>query len=482
MAARKKGRIAALLAAWGLLVAAAGQSASTPDGGAGLVPFVDKLVGFELGIPAGWNYDRAGFFGPGGSRGVLRGVAPDGLTTLQVLIFRQPEGGDFSQWTEYFGRQLAMISGIERVRIEPQPSAERPAAILEAPATLGAQRTRTLYYCVRFDERTVWVLAYATITGRGSASEAQVAADAAGALETPELFRAMHGSLRLLYDASAAQEMAEALERGRAYLARRQLQEDIRALRLDEKQRTYLLKVRGEALGYLTRRFARGSEPLEHPSPAAQPREGLRVYERIWQFEPGGGAQFTRIELFSRQDGNTDLLEFNGTRVPGPGEAATGPLATRDQVVREGDALFSSFVTSRDEGLPDPREPIKLDDTYLGLAWARALPALLGSQPAAMYAFTIYDSASRTLLTYGIRPLGRRPLPGRNQSVPAYETREGNVPDAALLYTDEYGHMLRLESGELVLELTDEATIERLFRQKRDEALRRLAGATPVPP
>lgn len=456
-----------------LILAAAVGRAQEADRAQALtfLPLVDKQFGFDLNVPAGWSYDRSAFFGPGGARGVLRGATPDGRNTLQVLIF-EDEQSDFAAWTEFFGRQLAAISGIEAVRVEPLPQAPRPTAIVDAPAVVGAERTRTLYYCTRFDEDRIWVLAYSAVVGRRLPGEG-AAGPTDGPLEVPPLLRVMTDSLRVRYDPQVAAEVQAALKRGRAYLERFQLQNDIRELRVDEKPRVYLIRISGKPTGYLSRRFLQDVEPIEKAAHGARPREGLRVRERWWQFSENGGAQYTRVELFSRIDGHTDLYEFNETIIPSPGDADAKTIRVRDQCVREADALFSSVTTSEDRDLPDPREPIRLDDAYLGLAWVRVLPGLIGTEAGDALAFTIYDDATRALVTHSIRPLGMRPLPGGGRTAAAYELREGVLPEAAMLYTDEFGHMLRLEAGEMLVELADEATIEGLFRAKRDEALRR---------
>jgi hypothetical protein len=443
------------------------------------MPLVDKSIGFELQAPLGWNYDRTGFFGPGGSSGVLRGAAPDGQATIQVLVFRDESAADFDAWVEYFGRQLAAVTGVRQVRIEPQRAAARPTAIVDAPATIGADRVRTLYHCTRIDSDTVWVLSYSTVVGRGGTLGSDAEPDATAPLELPPGFRQMTSALRVLYEPAVGAQVREALERGRDYINRYQLQEDIREVRIDERSRIYLIRVAGRPVGYLTRQFRRDTEPLEAARGTARPREGLRVQERIWQFADDGAARFARIDLFSRLDGNTDLFEFHETRYPAAGATGVRPVLTHDKCVREGDALFSSYVTSLDSVLPDPRPPIKLDASYLGLAWARALPALLGDGDRPAIAFSIYDSEMRALLPYTIRPLGRRSLPGGGTEALAFETREGILPSTSALYTDEQGHMLRLESGELVIELTDETAVEAQFRAKRDEVLRRASSSLP---
>ncbi len=434
-----------------------------------LSPVVDKLIGFEIGAPTGWSVDRTAFFGPAGSRGLLRGASPDGLNTFQVLVFSPSADVPFAAWAEYFARQLATISGIRDVRVEPLTHAGREAAFVEAPAVLGADHTRTLFFCLRLDAELIWVLSYAEVLGRSSED---ATARAATALEVPPLVRRMIDSLRVFYDAGVAREFEEGLERGREYLRRFQLADDIRELRIDESPRSYVIRVGGKAVGYLTRRFARATEPLDRARAGAQPREGLRVYERTWQFAADGAAVYSRVELFSRLDGNTDLYEFNTTHVPAASMPDGKPFSLRDQCVREGDALFSSVTSTVVNELPTPREPVRVDDAYLGLSWVRVLPALLGVEPRALIAFHIYDPSTRTLVPHSVKVVGERTLPGSTEPAVVYETREGAVPSVTVVYTDRAGHMLRLECGELLVERAAEEEIERLFRAQRDAALK----------
>lgn len=440
------------------------------------VPYVDKAFGFELQVPAGWDYDRTGFFGPGGSLGLLRGAAPGGSATLQILIFRELQSLSFPDWIEFFSKQLGSISGTERVRVKGKTGSERPAAYVVVEAQFGVDRTRTLYFCVQFDADTIWVLSHAMALGKtiGAVEEGQ-AADGAAGVNIPAEFARLTDTLRVFYDPEVAQEMVAALQRGKGYLTRYQLQADLRKLRIDESVRYYEICVADKPIGYLTRQFTHESEPLQRPGPISSAKEGLRVRERSYRFADDGTVHFSRIDLFSSRDGETDLYELWQARLAPPGAAEPRPLIMRDQCVREGNALFSTYTTSRDQVLPQPRRPLKLDAGYLGLAWVRLLPALLGSEPRPLHAFTIYDAETRTLITHAIKLLGERPLPGQaGRKAYAFETRAGFIEQPGIVYTDALGNLLRYEAGTLVLKLSDEATIERQFGRRRDAANVRL--------
>jgi hypothetical protein len=458
------------------VAAACAQESQASAGEVTTIRYVDKAFGFELQLPAGWNYDRAGFFGPGASLGLLRGAAPDSRSTLQVLLFRGLQSPNFSDWIEFFSDQLARIEGTERVGVKMNPAFDRPAAYVVVEARLGVERTRTLYYCVQFDADMVWVLASGTTLGRTIGDDAEErATQSVRDVSIPPDFSRLTSTLRVFYDPELAEQLAAALERGKDHLAHYRLQADIRNLRIDDSIRYYQIRVAGKPIGYLTRQFTREREPLQRPGLLSNAKEGLRVRERSYRFAEDGSAHLTRIDLFSSRDSETDLYEVWQAHIPPPDAPAVEPLILRDQCVREGDALFSTYTTSQDQGLPEPRRPLKLDATYLGLAWARLLPALLGPEPRPALAFTIYDPETRTLITHAVKPLGEKALAGRaGEKTYAYETREGFVEQPALVYTDEYGNLLRLEAGEFVLTASSQETVDKTFGGRRAAADARL--------
>ena len=434
------------------------------------MPYVNKSFGFELQIPAGWNYDQTGFFGPGESLGVLRGASPNGQASLQILVFRDIETSTFPDWIEYFSKQLGTISGIQRVQVLGISKSERPSAYVIVSAQIGIDHTRTLYYCVQFDQDMIWVLSLAT-TAKGLTLNPTDESDP----EVPPEFKNLAKTLRVFYDPQLARRLAVALQHGKQYLARFQLRDDIRNLRIDESPRYFEIHVADKNIGYLTRQFSRASEPLQRPGTFSNAKEGLRVRERAYRFLEDGTVNFNKIDLFSSRDTETDLYELWQTRIPPPDSTETPLLVTRDQCIREGDTLFSTFTTNRDDALPEPRSPLKLNASFLGLAWVQLLPALLGPTPQAMLAFTIYDPETRTLITYAITALGEKPLAAfPNEKVYAYEIRTGFVEQPVIVHTDQYGNLLCFETGPFSLRLTDPETIERDFAARRAAANRRL--------
>ena len=455
-----------------------GQAGAVGPAGAASpgIAFVDKTFGFSMRVPGGWTYDRTGFFGPGGSLGVLRGASPDGRSSLQILVFREIKERAFSKWVEYFGQQLGEINGTQRVRVEGTRVAGRPAAMVVVDAKLGIDQTRTTYCCVRFDAGTIWVFSLAQVLGKTEGGGPGGRGDKT--VPVPAIVRRCVESLHVSYSEALAERMAAALGRGRAYLARFALQEAIRRLRLDTAVHYYEIRIKDRPVGYMTRRFQPDTEPLQGARRGARGKEGLHVREESYVFADDGAVDYARIDLFSSRDGETDLYEIWSAHIATT--EGKGPVVrvTRDQCVRERDTLFSTFATNTDRGLPAPRRPLKLDDSYLGLAWVRALPGLLGTKPQPAIGFTIYDTETRTLVTHVTKALGQRPLPGSaGASAYAYETRAGFVETPGMAYTDAYGNLLRFEAGDFVLQRSTRADVEKRFGARRDEAARRLKAS-----
>lgn len=463
------------LAVWIACTAAAPASAQAPASAPNFMPYFNKNVGFQMNVPAGFSYDRAGFFGPGGCSGVLRGAGPSNRDTLQLLVFEKSAGQSLADWVNWFSERLSKIEGTLRVAVQDEPGAARPCAFVNVDAASSAESIRSIYFCAQLDDLTVLVFATAGVTGKTDLLKPEESRATDAKFVVPDWIKACAGSLQVLSDARVSEEVRGALQRGKEYLARFRLQEDIRKLRIDENVRAYEVLVNGQAVGYLTRQFARERQSLnESKKGGGKGRDGVRVRERSWRFGENGASRVSDVNLFSSIDGDTDLLEFDDTDLPQK-NAQAKVITTRDQCVRGGDVLFSSFSTSEDRAPRDQRSPIKLNDTYLGLAWARLLPALLGPSAADAIAFSIYDAETRTLESFTIKPLGEKPLPGEpDRTAAAYEIREGMIAQSGTMYTDTNGHMLRFEQGDLVVRLADLAAIDRRFGADRKTATDRL--------
>ncbi|TWT45567.1 hypothetical protein RAS1_19950 [Phycisphaerae bacterium RAS1] len=449
-------RLAALL----LLIAPAAHSpgqapAPAPPATSPVVtPYADPSFGFELQLPAGWELDRSRFRGAGDSIGLLRGRQPAGRQSLEIVVFRSFGMPWFTDWIKEFEKQLAASSNVTKIASRNYARLDRPAAVINLEARVGGQRTLSSYLCVLFDPSTVWVFLLTSVVPTPE-SDAAVGAQ----------FEEIVGTLVVQYAPEQGEQLAEAFKRGRALLAA--LRGRAESVSIDESARFYLILVKDKPIGYFTRKLTREERALDASSPGARRKAGLRVREESWRFGDDGAGRYARLDLFCSFDLRSELIEQQQTQFARP-EAGGRPLVTLDQCIREDDILFSSFSTSVDRNLPEPRQPLRLGPEYLGLAWLNLLPGFLSTGPQELHAFAVYDSPTRALMASLIKPLGKQPLPGDPQTpANAFEVREGYVARPSKLYSTDAGAMLRLEAGELVLEQTTREKVEELFAAKR---------------
>lgn len=439
------------------------------------IPYVDPAFGFEMKLPAGWNYDRSRFQQFEDSIGVLRGRGPGGRAGLQVQVFRlrptERAGADgklelampsFEEWVVDFARALGDMTGAERIEWDTCKYASRVGAQLEYDTVIGAATTRNYTVCLPLDAGIVWVMVYSgTTASRGDERDVERACE--------NIAR----SLRVHYDAADFEELAEAFQRGRVLIKR------VRArgseVRLDEQERLYEILVDGKGVGYLRRRIT--SERHDFSGPGARfsdVRPGLRVRERSWRFADDGTVRHTRLDLFSSFDGQNELIEHQLTQLPAP-DVDLPPLVKTNQVIRKDQALVVSYTTSLDQTMPDPAKPQDVGPVYLDQAWLRVAPGLLLTAPAESHAFAVYNTEARAVLPQTITPLGPTPLPGHEGDVYGFEVREGLMDAVARLYTDRRGNLLELRAGELLVKKVRAEEVERRYGGRR-EAARKRAG------
>jgi hypothetical protein len=423
--------------------------------------YSDPAFGFELQLPAGWEYDRTRFQDFKDSIGLLRGRGLGGRRGLQVVVFRSFPMKPFEDWVVDFGRAVVELTGAPRVRWETWQLPPRAGAVLTYGSKLGAVTTRSHYLCVPFDPNTVWVLTYSG-TASSPAEEQQVRRE----------FDQVAASLRVHYDPEEAERLAPALDRGKAL--RQKLLVEAAKVRPDETEYAYDIVLAGKSVGYLTRRITR--EEYVFSGTGAKRRyakDGLRVRERGWDFADDGTARYTRLDLFSSFDLEDERIENQQTQIPPPEAERQELLIQTDQVIREDDVLFSSYTTSLDTSLPDPSKPISVGPVYLDQAWVRLLPGLLLAGSDEPLAVAIYNFGTRALLSHTVKPLGQRKLAGYVGPAYAFEIREGFVDRPNLIYSDERGNLLRLEAGDLTMTRVSREEVERKYGPRRDAACRR---------
>lgn len=462
---------------------------------------IDPTHGYELTLPADWQFDAAPQRGPGRSLRVLRASPRQGAARLQVLVFREPDNPRFAQWLTFFKAQLEGVTGTNSVRVEPHENAPRPEAYLAADGSVGAQSTVTFYYCVQFDVSVFWVLSYAQPLAKDADAER-----AAGQAEFMRIAR----SLRVLYDPVVREQLEAALARGREF-RRLRLKPSAGKARIDETTNYYEIRSDGRSVGFLARTFTRERRSLDDPEaadarkPGAKPgdppakdgakrrKSGLRLSEREWRFGEGGAVAYVGRDAFSSDDLDTELLEIVEVErlardgdaradVASPTAAAQAEAATISRVqqcVREDDTLFVTWKTSEASPFADPGRSLPAGENFIGLAWLRLMPGLLGGEPGEAFAFESYDPHSRSLATYVVRPLGKQACPGESGDAYAFELRTGFSPRISLVWIDPRGRLLRTESGDTAMVQVPREQVEQRFGALRDRAARELRISSP---
>ncbi len=423
--------------------------------------YVDPAFGFELRLPAGWEYDRTRFQQFKDSIGLLRGRGPEGRRGLQILVFRSFPMKPFEDWVVDFGKASAELLSSPRTDWEAWKLPPRAAAVLTYTSKLGLGLTRTHVLCVPFDPNTIWVLIYSG-QAFGEPDETAIRSE----------FEQLAGSLRVQYDPGAVERLAPAFERGQALLGR--LRADPTKVPLDETEYVYDMAVAGKSVGYLQRHTSR--EEYVYGGAGAKRRfakEGLRVRERAWRFLDDGTVWYTRLDAFSSFDGQSELIESAQTQIPPPSAQPQELFTKTDQVIREADTLVSSYTTSGDRALPEPGKPISVGPVYLDQAWVRVLPTLLAAAPQELHAVAVYSGEIRALLSHVVQPLGAQKLPGYDDEALVFEVREGFVDRPSTIFCDRKGVLLRLDAGDVTLTRSPRDEIERKYGRRRDEARNR---------
>ena len=442
-----------------------GNLAVVPSGRAdeATVPYSNPAFGFEMQVPAGWTYDRARYQGPAGALGLLRGERPDGTEILEILIYRSFEMKGFPAWVDAFASELGKLHGTKQVEVKRWKKASpRPGALLTLDVKVGGYLTRTHYVCVPFDPSTVWVAALASRVPDKSAERA-----------LRKRFEEIAGSLSISYDPVEVEQIAAAFDRGMVIC--RKLKTTASEVSADGVERYYDIRVGGKSIGYLMRWMRREHQALDDPRFSGRSKEGLRVHEESWRFADDGTVRCTELDMFSSLDMRSELIENRSTQIPATDVASQRLYIELDQCVREGNGLFSSFSTNVNAELPDPRPPVPIGPRYLDLAWVRMLPRLLRDAPSEMHAFAVYDSQTRALTVYTIRPLGPDKIPGPGGGAGyAFEVGEGFATRPSRVYTDAMGNVVRIEAGDLVVQSTTKDDVERRYSDRRAPARLRL--------
>ena len=426
---------------------------------------IDKIAdGIRFDLPSDWALDNRPFRGPGGAEGLVRAGSLNGRQAIQVFLFEAAAAQDFDAWMLGFRQSLETIPGIVRIEPAATPSISKPAKLLLARAELVPDHIDTSYLCIQLAPDTVVTMAL---------SGAAVSEDAGTPLRVADELNRLVASLQIYFDGEWAVELPFARRRGLQFV-KEQLPAAIRGVRLDPQPRTYLLEVGGQPRGYRTMHFRPERHSMEDPAYGNTRGEpGLRVQENEWHFV-GQQASFEVWDSFSSVSGKTGLYEHTRSETAQVGGVFTAPYVIRDECIRAGDQLVTSFTTTLQLALPQPQRPFALGRDYLGLGWVRAMAALVPAQQTEWICVQAYAPSVRDVVPFAIRCTGEIPSeegpPNRR-----YQCRWGHGPLIELT-TDAYGNPIEWSEGPNRYTLIPAEEAERRFAQQRETARPRLSN------
>ncbi|QOJ15852.1 MAG: hypothetical protein HRU75_14920 [Planctomycetia bacterium] len=490
----------ALTALLGLLAPSAVAQATEPaavatqgvepgtDSAATALLYAEPSFGFEIALPGDWTYDRTRFVAPGDGLGLCRGRSLSQRASLQIVQYRTPGVTPFARWMERFQADLLRVPDTRAVRSQRREVGGFPAIEIEIEVADAAMRFRSIYLCIELEPGSMLMLVHSGVLDAAApdASAPQAPAAAPAASPTSPL-DAMLSGLRIRYSVERRKALDAAMARGTQW--RTKIAEAAAARRWPDAGAAYEIREKGRPAGYLTRRVGIERRSLDDPAAGGNVKQGLRVQQREWRFDEGGGAAEVRADWFASLDHRSELIEISTTPIPAVGAPAQQVVTSIEQVIREEDLLFASSRTSIDLKFPEPREPVRAGPTYLGSAWAQTLPMFLPSEAGDEVAFAVYDPPTRAQLTHVVRPLGPQPITDAGgRTGPAFSVREAYADDAtaAKIVLDADGWPARIDAGATVLVRITEKEVEQRYGRLRADARARLAAIrpplTPAPP
>lgn len=276
--------------------------------------------------------------------------------------------------------------------------------------------------------------------------------------EGEALFARVVASFQLLRDQVTEQELQTALHAGQEWLEAITAKRLHAALLADE-----LLRIAhaGKTIGFI--RVQQVAEPFEK-------REGVRVRERGWTFEPDGRIRRIQNSMFLSDDLKHERWRTSiTTLVPRRSDAPQTLEVLLEEGLRTDRYLLSNQCY--DLLAPAVENPsLTLPKTYLSRALVRMMPRLVGDlSKTQRLGFTYFDhrKADLVLRVVDFRgPVDSIPdgaiLSGGSR-VFQIDEREGLASNPSELFVDEKGRTVLARVGKLTLTPTTEKEMEELF-------------------
>jgi hypothetical protein len=418
-------------------------------------PYIDGTYGYSIQPPPGWQIiptsvpDRSDLV-------LLRLVQSQPGGGFREISIRQttlPERKVMSELVKQLAGELELrFSNLRIFSQQVQPMAGRPAGCITAG-----------YWRENREHLRIEALIDA---GRGQFMRLIWTGPLDQRAESEALFARVAASFQLLRDHVTEDQLRQALEAGTTWLASLR-GEAIRAAIVPEE----FLRIDrdGTIIGFIS---------IVQSAGQWEQREGLRIRERGWTFEPDG--QLTRVQhsMFLSDDLKHERWKSSVTTyVPQRGEQPKTLLVALEEGLRADRYLLSNqcydiFAPATEN------PPLTLPPTYLPRALVRLLPRLVGDvSKANRLGFTYFDHRRADLVLRVLEPRGEatRPPPeladrAATGRVFQIDEREGLASNPAELFVDEKGRTLLARVGKTTLTPTTAKAMEAQFGHA--EALR----------
>ncbi len=418
-------------------------------------PHVDGTYGYSICPPKGWQVVRQRV-AQGRSLALLRIVnAADQtrggeLTVRRMVMVRADAVGKVLDRI-YHGLELE-FADVKVLSQQVQEIAGRSGGLLAVTYWRDGIRQMRLHAII---ER-----------GSGAYYELLYGGPAAGRREREALFYLVLDSFRVLDDRLSETDLAEAVGAGRAWMSSL----DADAVREAMLASQYLrIDVDGQACGYLH---------LSQEAGRSHGRDGVRVSERSWLFEPGGRVHRTQSNVFVSYDlGGGEWKTSATVLVP----ASERGRAFIENVLEEGLRSQQMVLSSQAHGLDRPvvqNPALQMPNTYIPRGLMRMLPQLIGdlSRPRRL-AFVEFDHQRCDTVVRVVELKGRSDSAagsagGETFLIELYESPAG---EPSKMHVDRAGRLVSVRIRNTTMVAAPEAALEKRFGRRVAEAGREMA-------
>ena len=409
-------------------------------------PYIDGTSGFSIQPPKGWQLVRQRMAEKHGVT-LLRMVGRVGSTQSEEIIIRQtsttrelPMGEMLKQMHHDWA--LA-YNNLEVVSLQEQEIAGKSGGVFAATYESQGLRWLMLEALIETEKQQYHVVLYKGPVATRKTSE--------------PLFYQVLGSLRLLTDQVSQTELTEALEAGTKFLAGLSKDKLHQAIDADVRLR---MDLGGKPIGFV--RVQQAPEPMKG-------REGIRVQERAWMFEPDGGVRRLQTNIFISDDLKEENWRTSVTTLIPAQDADPQMLdAMREEGVRNQDILITSQEGSLGAGITE-NPALQTPKAYISRALLRMVPRLLDdlSKPRRL-GFMEFDHQRTGLVVRVVELKGEANPPGvtvKGQCF-RFDQREGLAGQISEWYVDEERRILLVKAGDFTMTPASEKELEGLFKAR----------------